>query len=145
MDEERAGQNSDSTSLAIRPISRPESAQVSDPAVFHGTEVPLRLEGPYYTPTNLEVYKTVVCLVAGTGLSGAIAIAEAFQAQRARPRLDPKAPAPTSGAACTMTAETSGRWDRCVVIWSVREKHHVDMPFLHGKHADRVVFYWKTS
>ena len=49
-----------------------------------GAQTSLRLEGPYFTPANPESYKTVICLVAGTGLSGALAIAAAFQAQRGR-------------------------------------------------------------
>ncbi|KAI9702142.1 MAG: hypothetical protein M1836_001487 [Candelina mexicana] len=40
--------------------------------------VSLRLEGPYFTPADPMRYNTVVCLVAGTGVSGAIAIAGAF-------------------------------------------------------------------
>ncbi|KAK4691736.1 hypothetical protein P7C71_g5327, partial [Lecanoromycetidae sp. Uapishka_2] len=43
----------------------------------------LRLEGPYFTPANPGYYDTVICLVAGTGISGAIAIAAAFSAQEA--------------------------------------------------------------
>ena len=68
----------------------------------------LRLEGPYFTPANPEKYSTVICIVAGTGISGAIAIAAAFSAQ---PR----------------TADS--RWKRCVVAWSVREPDYIKLPF----------------
>jgi len=47
-------------------------------ALYHTS---LRLEGPYFTPANPGYYNTVICLVAGTGISGAIAIAAAFGAQ----------------------------------------------------------------
>ena len=43
----------------------------------------LRLEGPYFTAAHPSAYNTVICLVAGTGISGAIAIAAAFGAQDA--------------------------------------------------------------
>lgn len=41
----------------------------------------LRLEGPYFTPSDPAAYTSVLCLVAGTGVSGALAIAAAFAAQ----------------------------------------------------------------
>jgi NAD(P)H-flavin reductase len=70
----------------------------------------MRLEGPYFTPANPERYETVICLVAGTGVSGALAIAAAFQAGRA-----------------------DALWSRCVLIWTVRESDFVDLPFITGK------------
>ena len=68
----------------------------------------LRLEGPYFTPANPHLYSTVICLVAGTGISGAIAIAAAFNAQSSTPKLPqeqaipisiPAAPKPTEAGA----------------------------------------------
>ena len=38
----------------------------------------VRLEGPYFTLSDPAAYPSVVCLVAGTGISGALAIASAF-------------------------------------------------------------------
>jgi hypothetical protein len=52
-------------------------------SIYHTS---LRLEGPYFTPANPGFYNTVICLVAGTGVSGAIAIAAAFSAQSAMAR-----------------------------------------------------------
>jgi hypothetical protein len=104
------------------------------PENMQGYEVgtTLRLEGPYFTPANPEAYKTVICFVAGTGLSGAIAIAAAFKAQRERPRTAAKAVTTISGPTCTMTSDLPMYWERCVVIWSVRENDYVDMPFFDG-------------
>lgn len=98
----------------------------------------LRLEGPYFTPANPELYRTTVCLVAGTGLSGAVAIADAFRAQRSLPRAEwkasPQAVPATTGAACTMMAANGPMyWSRCVVIWTVRESDYVDIPYITGK------------
>ncbi|OQD90981.1 hypothetical protein PENANT_c001G00306 [Penicillium antarcticum] len=42
----------------------------------------LRLEGPYFSEADPSRYRTVVCFVAGTGVSGAIAIARAFLEQK---------------------------------------------------------------
>ena len=59
-----------------------EDPEVQDPkrlSALHHTSH--RLEGPYFTPANTGFYNTVICLVAGTGISGAIAIAAAFSAQ----------------------------------------------------------------
>lgn len=72
----------------------------------------LRLEGPYFTPANPEQFRTVICFGAGTGLSGCLAIAAAFNARHA--------------------SKNSGIWQRCIVIWSVRERDYVDMPFFDG-------------
>ena len=97
-------------------------------------ETSLRLEGPYFTPANPETYKTVICLVAGTGLSGAIAIAAAFQAQqRSESQPTTKATAPVVDVPCTAMASTSRRWKRCIVLWAVRERDYVEIPFFEGK------------
>ncbi|KAI5370368.1 Putative ferric reductase transmembrane component-like domain-containing protein [Septoria linicola] len=78
-----------------------------------GAHLSLRLEGPYFTAAKPTAYRTVVCLVAGTGISGAIAIAWAFDAQnRARLASDTSSP----------------HWSRLVVVWTVREKDYVDIP-----------------
>ncbi|USW58985.1 Putative ferric reductase transmembrane component-like domain-containing protein [Septoria linicola] len=96
----------------------------------------MRMEGPYFTPANPELYKTVVCLVAGTGLSGALAIAAAFQAQRSGAKIScaTSAIALTEDAlvedACTMPAKRENLWTRCVVVWTVREKDYTHIPFV---------------
>ena len=42
----------------------------------------VRAEGQYFTPADPARYHTVVCIVAGTGISGALAIIGAFAAQK---------------------------------------------------------------
>jgi hypothetical protein len=106
--------------------------------VNHGVETALRLEGPYFTAATPELYKTVICFVAGTGVSGAIAIAAAFNAQRSKPRSNLKAPLPPTEAGCTISNDPNRYWDRCVVIWTVREKEHIDIPVIFsGKHLEQ--------
>ncbi|KAL6720368.1 hypothetical protein ACLMJK_002289 [Lecanora helva] len=78
-----------------------------NPSSTHHTS--LRLEGPYFTPAEPSRYSTVICLVAGTGISGAIAIAAAFRSSR---------------------GEQNPRWKRCVIFWSVRETEYIRLPFL---------------
>ena len=106
----------------------------------------LRLEGPYFTFANPSAYRTVICLVAGTGLSGALAIAAAFVAQNDRMDNDKstKTKIPASigpehldGPSCGTdeALRLAPRWNRCVVVWSIRESQYVDMPFFHGKSA----------
>lgn len=111
-------------------------------------QITLRLEGPYFTPANPASYDTVICLVAGTGVSGAIAIAAAFRQQLMIEDSQPEATLfghekmngaplernfsissflPPSGAASI--------WKRCVVVWSVREADYIDLPFWQGKQA----------
>ena len=81
--------------------------------------VALRLEGPYFSPADPFRYNTVICLVAGTGISGAIAIAAAF-----------------NHAATNDNNETTTpprKWRRCIIIWSVKESDDIDLPFLEPK------------
>lgn len=100
----------------------------------------LRLEGPYFTPANPASFNTVICLVAGTGVSGAIAIAAAFSAQSRSADGSKDAPSKAQQLARTESAaeqspgpQTSAKpldiWKRCIVLWSVRESDYVDLPF----------------
>ncbi|KAL9029252.1 MAG: hypothetical protein Q9196_002490, partial [Gyalolechia fulgens] len=100
----------------------------------------LRLEGPYFTPVNPASYNTVICLVAGTGISGAVAIAAAFSAQSATAMRNTTPSAQqleTSGETVRREHAYSGQvspstphvWHRCVVVWSIRESDHVKLPF----------------
>ena len=82
----------------------------------------IRLEGPYFTPADPSSYDTVICLVAGTGISGAIAIAAAFSAQ------SHSASKGTSNGS-RLAMEGSLIWKRCVIIWSIREADYVKLPF----------------
>lgn len=133
MDEEKVNSSRRNSEYTL-PSASPTLVDLPDDSV----ETTLRLEGPYFTPANPELYRTTVCLVAGTGLSGAIAIAAAFQAQQSLPRSEWKATAQavptTTGATCTMTAANGPLyWTRCIVIWTVRESDYVDVPFITGE------------
>ena len=110
-------------------VQCPALMRESDPSSNDdGVHIALRLEGPYFTHVSPESYKTVVCLVAGTGLSGACAIAAAFHAQRTG---KPSGTKPSQPA--IDMAKVSGPWTRCVVLWVVREKDMIDIPFFDGK------------
>ena len=87
--------------------------------------VSLRLEGPYFYPADPYRYDTVVCMVAGTGVSGAFAIASAF--------IHSVAAAGQATSASDKAEYPSGdrqlrRWRRCIIIWSVRESEDIDVP-----------------
>lgn len=86
------------------------------------SDLALRLEGPYFSPADPSRYHAVVCLVAGTGISGAIAIAGAFTALR-------KSRA-TSGSASSNIPRSGSPWRKCVIAWSVRERDYIDLPCL---------------
>ena len=60
----------------------------------------------------------MVCLVAGTGVSGAIAIAAAFNY------------AATNDS--TTQAQTR-KWRRCIIVWSVKESDDIELPFIEPK------------
>ncbi|KAL8859967.1 MAG: hypothetical protein Q9178_003516 [Gyalolechia marmorata] len=83
-------------------------------------DLALRLEGPYFSPADPSRYHTVVCLVAGTGISGAIAIAGAFRALHTS-----QSPA-ESGYSNSDSSEPV--WRRCIIVWSVRERDYIDLP-----------------
>ena len=110
----------------------PPSAQGKE----HPTvDVPLRLEGPYFTPVDPARYRTVVCFVAGTGVSGAIAIANAFtelERERSTPLKFP-GDTPVKTNPHPFEGQPTQVWQRCVVVWSVREEDYVDLPFLQGQ------------
>ena len=83
-------------------------------------DLALRLEGPYFSPADPSRYHTVVCLVAGTGISGAIAIAGAFRALHTSQSLV------ESGYSQPDSSEPV--WRRCIIVWSVRERDYIDLP-----------------
>ncbi|KAL8776472.1 MAG: hypothetical protein Q9194_003127 [Teloschistes cf. exilis] len=86
------------------------------------SDLALRLEGPYFSPADPSRYHAVVCLVAGTGVSGAIAIAGAFRAlQHSRVTNEP---------APSIHERLGPRWQTCTIAWSVRENDYTDLPFL---------------
>lgn len=99
-----------------------------------GVPVSLRLEGPYFTPANPIRYRTVVCLVAGTGVSGALAIAGMFKELERQDAIpDFRSPSLTVKLGVRVSRDTSPQtrmWTRCVVLWSVRSENFIDLPGL---------------
>lgn len=85
-------------------------------------DLALRLEGPYFSPADPSKYHTVVCLVAGTGISGAMAIAGAFSALQERRQSAASQPA--------RSIPHGPVWRNCFVNWSVRENDYVDLPHI---------------
>ena len=126
----------------------------------HSSQHPisLRLEGPYFTPANPASYETVICLVAGTGVSGAIAIAAAFRQQPMIEALEPEttmfghekihgAPLERNFTISSYLAPggAPGIWKRCVVLWSVRETEYIDLPFWQSKQTSRCLWLDQRS
>ncbi|KAJ5117043.1 hypothetical protein N7456_001391 [Penicillium angulare] len=93
-------------------------------------DVPLRLEGPYFTVADPSRYKTVICIVAGTGVSGAIAIARAFLEHR-RQRM--AALEIGSKWEANGNLANKSKWERCVIIWSVRTEAYINLPYMEGE------------
>jgi hypothetical protein len=120
-------------SLVDEEKATPDQSAIS--LVNHGVETALRLEGPYFTAANPELYKTVICFVAGTGVSGAIAIAAAFDAQKAKPRSKLNPSSLEEEAACRVSEESTSSWNRCIVVWTVREKEYINIPSFNGKNS----------
>ncbi|KFY14742.1 hypothetical protein V492_02440 [Pseudogymnoascus sp. VKM F-4246] len=99
----------------------------------------VRAEGPYFTPADPARYHTVVCIVAGTGISGALAIIGAFAAQKVRDAENVAEVDRCMRGTCSAVQEPTpvpvggqGMWERCVVVWSVREGDYVALPALTG-------------
>ncbi len=115
--------------------SRPSSlATLKQDHAYPTVDVPLRLEGPYFTPVDPARYNTVICFVAGTGVSGAIAIAGAFtELERTRAaELKASNEMGVGNVPCAFAGLPLRVWERCVVVWSVRAEDYVDLPFLKG-------------
>ena len=104
-------------------------------STFPEINVDLRLEGPYFSSAEPFRYGTVVCLVAGTGISGAIAIARAF--------IELRNSSEAVGATLVDRPALFNTVDdgeppklackRCVVVWSVRAEDYVELPFFKSK------------
>ncbi|GAM83841.1 hypothetical protein ANO11243_018310 [Dothideomycetidae sp. 11243] len=97
----------------------------------------LRLEGPYFTPSHPDSYDTVICLVAGTGVSGALAISSSFAAaQHSYTNAVQRTRNGFSEEELT-DVPTTPHWRRCVIVWSVRESDYIDLcvpfPYLSGR------------
>lgn len=114
------------------PSRRRSSTPILGPDHPHPiVDIPLRLEGPYFTPADPLRYRTVICFVAGTGVSGAIAIAGAFaEMKREKAANLPVYHEVGPGGGPSKPSDPSIKiWERCVVVWSVRADDYVDLPF----------------
>lgn len=123
-----------------------------------GANIPisLRLEGPYFTIAEPSNYETVVCLVSGTGISGAMAIASAFKELERQPTVPtnhgPSETEPVPGIQSSIEANgvisragitlavnrKACTWTRCIVIWSVRETDYIALPELQSEQVFRL-------
>lgn len=133
---------------AILDPTEPFTMLISPPAWINTAHaaIGVRAEGPYFTPADPARYHTVVAIVAGTGISGALAIIGAFAAQKTRDAENAAGMdmcVPGTCSAVQEPAPVPGRriWERCVVVWSVREADYIALPALIGKQylpTDRV-------
>lgn len=94
--------------------------------------VSLRLEGPYFSPADPSRYETVICFVAGTGISGALAIATAF-AERHRTVPAVLAVEKQQLIEPPPAGSRSLPWRRCIIVWSVKATEEVPLlPFINA-------------
>ncbi len=138
----------DETVIDLSPSSeKMEEADLQRQHLSAQCRTTLRLEGPYFTPANPASYETVICLVAGTGVSGAIAIAAGFRQQPMMTALEPETtmfgrekvhgvPMERNFSISSYLAPSGAVriWKRCVIVWSVRETEYINLPFWHGKY-----------
>lgn len=117
--------------------------------------ISIRLEGPFFTAVNPSHYRTVVCIVGGAGINGAIAIASAYQQLDnidAQERLNPPSPAKSltgirklfvepddcDTGLCSMPNLANRIWKRCVIVWVVNEEDFIEPPGLYANKAEGV-------
>lgn len=102
----------------------PKLAEAS--AQFPRVDVTVRLEGPYFSPADPFRYDKVICLVAGTGISGAIAIGSAFTELHRSPSNIPLVENPPTKTPNPFIPP----WQRCIILWSVKATDVIEIPFL---------------
>ena len=135
-------------SLADKIILAPQSVENTRSTDLHHTsqpppaqssyleqiaEIGVRVEGPYFTPADPSRYHTVVCIVAGTGVSGAISIIDAFVELKRQRAANFPASSSCESSSCDAPQQSSASmkvWERCVVVWSVKGDEYTDLPFL---------------
>lgn len=98
---------------------------LQEPELQTSLDLALRLEGPYFSPADPSRYHTAVCLVAGTGISGAMAIAGAFSALQQK-----RLVADAESSKSPESFSQGPAWRRCIINWSVREQDFVNLPDL---------------
>ncbi|MCJ1402627.1 hypothetical protein MMC11_005847 [Xylographa trunciseda] len=128
-------------SSSTLPSSESQSGPLNRSQPLSMVDIGLRLEGPYFTPADPSRYNTVICFVAGTGVSGAIAIGAAFidmKRQQASRQKEEEDTLPNTKEALSLPAlcssskySTSSTWQRCIIFWSVRAADYVELPFFH--------------
>jgi len=75
--------------------------------------IALRMQGPYTIPHSpFNEYRTVVCMIGGTGISGALSLANTFLALKA------------SGKPCVT--------ERLSIVWSIRETEDAELVDVSG-------------
>lgn len=86
--------------------------------------VTIRLEGPYSSHHSpFESYSSVLCVVGGTGISGALSLAEDFLSRQSLSKQQPE-------ATNTTVTENFG------IVWSIRESDDSDLIDVQGKSLD---------
>ncbi|MCJ1249789.1 hypothetical protein MMC30_007015 [Trapelia coarctata] len=99
--------------------------------------IELRVEGPYFTPADPSRYRTVICFVAGTGVSGALAIASSFVEVKRQQAENLAKYNEMNHLAGPYSSKHRSKsiWERCIVFWSVREGEYVELEGLKGTKA----------
>lgn len=106
-------------------------------------EIGIRVEGPYFTPADPSCYHTALCIVAGTGVSGAIAIVDAFAELKRQRAVNLTASSCCESNSCGAPHQSPGSikvWERCVVVWTVRVDEYIDLPFLKSELSSALYF-----
>lgn len=181
--EKRKGRSREISGTIFTPTSpASQSAPKEKSMELRKIPIALRLEGPYFTTADPTRYHTVVCLVAGTGVTGALAVTAAFKeverqsalptstlpmqsesitSSPCSPNIDPGSHfvpcdpcSANSNAVCSRGQDSSRNsvscmppvqrgkriWERCVVVWSVREEDFVDLPGFEMRTLPRTEF-----
>ena len=120
-----------STSAAEDKVSPAPSALSSVPPQPK-VNIVIRLEGPYFSPADPYRYDTVICLVAGTGISGALAIARAFTELQRQRSVVYNSNSCCRGGSCTHISTSASHWQHCIVVWSVKSAEAAELPFFTG-------------
>lgn len=110
------------TMQEINPVSsndRVERSASSASKVLPTRTIKLRLEGPYTTPHSpFQTYGSILCVVGGTGLSGALALANTYVCLR------------SSSSAKLKCKTTDLR-----IVWSVRDIEDAELVDVSGKQS----------
>ncbi|KAI4215847.1 MAG: hypothetical protein LQ351_001835 [Letrouitia transgressa] len=142
-----AEQPSSNASLSFGVCNSNAGREHTPAACSDSIKISLRLEGPYFYPADPYRYDTVICMVAGTGISGALAIVSAFTYHSSA--IEQVVPASDTTYQSSKSCQPR-RWRRCIVVWSVKEREEIAVPitfsceglemrkFLTGGGRDRV-------